>query len=184
MISLLGNRPVIQIGRHQIAHYGSDWLADALRRAATAASHEDFPFIEEIRDGVFHYLETRCPLRLLPAADLVDRVRRMLVEIGCRPIADQLAPFAPPVSVQLLDFAKQAGTGFELGFFESLRAEISELQRDGAAEIHFHGHDEAVLWLVGAAKWNRRCDVLLAEIRDFLARHSADPARLPSGSLA
>jgi hypothetical protein len=170
VISLIGNRPVIQIGRHQVAQYGTDWLANALRRAASAADHQDFPFLDEIRDGVFHYLETKCPLRLLPAAELVDRVRRMLVQIGCRPIAEQLTPFAPPVVISLIEVARQAGNGFELLFFEALRAEICELRKNGAAAIHFHGHEQAILELTGAAKWNHRCATLLEELRQFLTR--------------
>ena len=177
MIAFLGNRPVLKIGRHHVALYGSDWLSDALRRAAHAAEHDDFPFIDEIRDGIFHYLETKCPLRLLPVSDLVKRVRRMLMEIGCTPIAERLEPFAPPVTISLIEAAREADNGFELAFFESLRAEIRGLRDEGASEIRFTGIREAVLRLAGVAKWNQRCDTLLADLRDFLARQQAGDAR-------
>ena len=164
---------MLKIGRHHVAHYGTDWLSDALRRAAHAAEHDDFPFIDEIRDGVFHYLETKCPLRLLPVTDLVNRVRRMLMEIGCKPIAERLEPFAPPVTISLVESAREAGNAFELAFFENLRAEIRGLRDEGAGEIRFTGIREAVLHLAGAPKWNPRCETLLADLRDFLARQQA-----------
>ena len=56
MISLIGNRPAIQIGRYQVIDYDTAWLDDALYRAAVAAEHEDFPFVAEIRSGNPHIL--------------------------------------------------------------------------------------------------------------------------------
>ena len=184
MIALLGNRPVLQIGRHQVAQYDSQWLVDALRRAACAAEHPDFPFINEIRDGVFHYLETRCPLRMMSVSDLVERVRRMLLEIGCIPIAERLEPFGPPVTLSLLDAAHSAGNGFELGFFEALRAEILDLQRNGAAAVTFTDINEAILLLAGSSKWNARCDSLLGDLQAFLARFGAPDDQRTSLRLA
>ncbi|RYD61291.1 MAG: hypothetical protein EOP83_17385, partial [Verrucomicrobiaceae bacterium] len=99
MISLIGNRPALQIGRYQVIDYDTAWLDDALRRAATAAEHEDFPFIADIRAGIVQYLETKCPLKLLHLEDLFDRMRKMLVKIGCERIAEKLEPLAPPVTV-------------------------------------------------------------------------------------
>ena len=55
MISLIGNRPAIQIGRYQVIDYDTAWLDDALYRAAVAAEHEDFPFVEDIRSGFVRY---------------------------------------------------------------------------------------------------------------------------------
>ncbi len=168
---------MLKIGRHHVAHYGTDWLSEALRRAAHAAEHENFPFIDEIRDGVFHYLETKCPLRLLPVTELVNRVRRMLVEIGCKPIAERLEPFAPPVTVSLQEVARDAENGFELAFYESLRAEIRDLRDEGAREIRFTGIRDAVLHLAGAPKWNRHCESLLADLRGFIDRQQSGDDR-------
>ena len=71
MISLIGNRPALQIGRYQVIDYDTEWLDDALRRAARAADHEDFPFVADIRSGIVKYLETKCPLKLLQLEDLL-----------------------------------------------------------------------------------------------------------------
>ena len=96
MISIIGNRPALQIGRYQVIDYDTEWLDDALRRAARAADHEDFPFVADIRSGIVKYLETKCPLKLLPLEDLFERMRKMLVKIGCERIAEKLEPLAPP----------------------------------------------------------------------------------------
>jgi len=168
VISLIGNRPAIQVGRHQVIHYDTSWLGTALRRAATAADRQDFPFVDEIRLGIEQYLENKCPLNLLPLGDLFDRMRHMLVRIGCETIADKLQPLAPPVTLSLPRLAKDAGNGFELAFFGTLRDELAELRAAGAEEIRFTGLRECAQLLRGTDKWDCHCDQLLLEIRTFL----------------
>ncbi len=168
MIALIGNRPALQIGRHQVIDYDTEWLDSALHRAARAAEREDFPFVADIRSGIVQYLETKCPLKLLPLDQLYDRMRRMLVKIGCGMIAEKLVPLAPPVTVSLARAATEAGNGFELAFFEMLRAELADLRGAGVEEIRFTGLRESAMLLRGADKWNRHCQALLAEIEAFL----------------
>ncbi len=168
MISFIGTRPALQIGRYQVIEYDTAWLDAALKRAASAADHEDFPFVADIRNGVIQYLETKCPLRLLRLEDLYERMRRMLVKIGCQRIAEKLEPLAPPVTVSLVRAALEAGNGFELAFFEMLRAELADLRAAGAEVIHFTGLRESALILRGTDKWCRQCDRMLAEIESFL----------------
>jgi hypothetical protein len=168
VISYIGNRPAIQIGTHQVFDYDTVWLEDALRRAARAADHEDFPLIPEIRNGVELYLENQCALRLLHLEDLFERMRKMLVKIGCERIAEKLEPLAPPLTVSLIAAARSAGNGFELAFFETIRAELSELRGAGAEDIRFTGLRESAMILRGKSKWTRQCEALLAEITAFL----------------
>lgn len=174
MISLIGNRPALQIGRYQVIDYDTEWLDDALRRAARAAEHEDFPFVADIRSGIVQYLETKCPLKLLQIEDLFDRMRKMLVKIGCERIAEKLQPLAPPVTVSLVRAAMEAGNGFELAFFETLRAELVSLRAAGAEEIRFVGLRESSLILRGTGKWGKDCEILLSEIRAFIRAWDRD----------
>ncbi len=167
MIAYIHNRPALQIGSHQVFEYDTAWLDVALERAARAAEVE-FPFVADIRSGVVRYLETRCPLKLMPIGDLYDRMRRMLIKIGCERIADHLQPLAPPVTVSLLQSAREAGCGFELGFFEVLRGELSALREAGVEDIRFTGLRECILELRGVQAWNAKCDQLLGEIEAFL----------------
>lgn len=177
MISIIGNRPALQIGRFQVIDYDTAWLDDAIRRAARAADHEDFPFVADIRSGVVQYLETKCPLKLLPLEDLFLRMRKMLVKIGCEKIAEKLEPLAPPVTVSLIHSALQAGNGFELAFFETLRFELSDLRAAGAEEIRFTGLRESALILRGVTKWNKHCDALYTEIYAFISAWDSDQQR-------
>ncbi len=168
MISFIGNRPAIQVGRHQVTDYDPAWLDDALRKAARAAEQDDFPFLMEIRSGVAQYLENACPLRLLHLHELFEKIRKMLDKIGCGHIARHLQPLAPPLTISLVHAAMEAGSGYELAFFEKLRSELEELRSDGAGEIRFTGIRECVLILRSAKKWDKRCQAVLTEIEAFL----------------
>jgi hypothetical protein len=179
VILLIGNRPALQIGRYQVLDYDTAWLDDALHRAARAADREDFPFVDDICGGIMKYLETKCPLKLLHIEDLFDRVRRMLVKIGCEHIAEKLEPLAPPVTVSLVHAALEAGNGFELAFFATLGLELRELRAAGAEEIRFAGLRESALILRGTSKWNKHCESVFSEIRAFLQNWDAD---LPKGT--
>ena len=177
MIAPLGNRPVLLIGTHQVFDYDGEWIDQALLRAAREAGHDDFPFASDIRDGVMCYLESKCPLRLLPVGELSARVRRMLVRIGWESVAERLEALAPPLTVSLIRTAQEAGDGYELAFFNKLREELQCLRTAGAAELRFTGLRECVLALAGNQRWNRRCDALLAEVRDFLAAWDRCPSK-------
>ncbi len=175
MICLVGKLPVLQIGRHQVAGYGTNWIDLALQRAAESCDRADFPFIDDIRDGVLHYLEHKCPWRVLPIEDLFERMKRMLRRIGCDAIADNLQPLAPPLTVSVARAARDAGNGFELVFFQTLQEEIDDLRRRGAEEFHFTELRASAQVLRGAVRWNRSCERLHQEILAFLQNFAQQP---------
>ena len=165
--------------------YDGDWLDAAIMRAARQAEHPDFPFVEEIRSGIFEYLESKCPLKLLALEELFDRVKRMLRTIGCERIAENLRPVAPPMTLSLLHAAAAAGNGFELAFFEALRVELEELRAVGVEEIHFTDVRESARLLSGQKTWNRKCEAMMREIEIFLRKwersHAVECALAPGG---
>lgn len=144
MICITGNMPALQIGRHQVTNYPTDWIDSALQRAAQASDRHDFPFIADIRDGVLHYLQNRCPLKLLTLEELYERMRQMLLKIGCPAIAHNLPLVAPPLTISLVEAAQKAGNGFELVFFKLLHDEFQELHAYGVEQIFFQDLAQSV----------------------------------------
>lgn len=172
MICIVGNRPVLQIGRQQVTGYGTDWLRETILRGAKAADREDFPFVDDLLEGILHYLENKCPLRVLTVEELHARVRRMLERIGCEAIARTLPLVAPPVTLSLVRAAREAGNGFELAFFNQIHDEIEDLKLHGVEELHFTGTRDCVKVLRGVTRWTARCEKLHGEIITFLKTHS------------
>jgi len=171
MICLVGNRPVLQIGRHQVSGYDTAWLHETIMRGAVSAKREDFPFIEDLIEGIVHYLENKCSLRVLTIEDLHTRIRRMLERIGCQAIASKMPLIAPPVTLSLTRAAKEAGNGFELAFFNNVHDEIEELRIHGVEDLYFTGTRDCVKILRGVERWTSPCEQLHSEILDFLKTH-------------
>ena len=175
MICLAGNLPALQIGHQQVAGYQTGWIDESLVRAAEACNRKDFPFIDDIRDGILHYLEIRCPLRVFALEDLFERMRSMLRKIGCEAIAEHLKALAPPVTVSLIGPARDAGNGYELVFFRLLSEEIQLLRDSGAEEIHFCNLKECVEILNCGKGMSKACKLLTDEITGFLERFDKQP---------
>ena len=171
MICIVGNRPVIQVGRQQVTGYGTQWLREAILRGAEAAERDDFPFVDDLLEGILHYLEHKCPLRVLTIEELHTRVRRMLERIGCEAIAQTLPLLAPPVTLSLSRAAKEAGNGFELLFFNKIHDEIEDLRMHGVEELRFTGTRDCVKMLRGVDRWTAPCEQLHDEIVTFLTTH-------------
>ena len=175
MICLVGKLPVLKVGRHQVSSYDTAWIDVALQRAAHSCDRADFPFINDIRDGILHYLEHKCPWRVLPLEDLFERMKRMLRRIGCDAIADNLKPLAPPITLSIARAAREAGNGFELAFYRKLQEEIDDLHARGAEGFHFTELRESARMLLGAAQWTSHCNRLHHEILAFLQDIAQQP---------
>ena len=182
MICLSGNLPALKIGHHHVVGYETDWIEEALSRAASACNRTDCPFIADIRDGILHYLEKRCSLRVFAIEDLYSRMRAMLRKIGCDDIAQHLSPLAPPVTVSLIGPAGKAGRGSETDFFRSLGEEIKLLQEAGAESIRLCDIDESISLLRGPDASSASRAQLRIEITSFLEsyqlRHTAPKLEL------
>lgn len=172
MIAWIKNRPVIDVGGYQVAVYDRQWLCDALTRAAQAADHGDFPFIDEVSEGVFQYLENGCSLKLLSLPDLYEKMAAMLRRMDCERIAAHLVIMGPPVSLCLLSLAERAG--LELAFLQLLRHELLRLKAGGAVQVRLHRGAAALRFACGAPVWTRACELLLREVRGLLL--SVDPS--------
>ena len=137
-------------------------------RAADDADRADFPLVDEICQGIFHYLENKCPLKLLPLPALYDKMRKMLESIGCDSIAGELKPYAPPVQVCLLRLVKDEQCAFEMSLFQILKREVEDLRAAGADEIRFLHVHECVMHVLGAKKWDKSCLRLRQDISAYL----------------
>lgn len=56
MICLAGNLPPLKVGRQKVVGYQTDWIEQALARAARAGGRQDCPFLKDISEGVLLYL--------------------------------------------------------------------------------------------------------------------------------
>lgn len=177
MICIVGNMPVLQIGRHQITGYQTRWIKHSITQAAHDAGMEDFAFTDDVYQGIIHYLQNACPLRMLKIETLHERIRHMLRRIGYPSIAQALLPAAPPITISLERAARAAGKGFELAFYHELQQELNELRKSGASEVFFSNIQQGISILKQTDEWNDECIELEADILNWLHKSGTNPER-------
>jgi len=177
MICIAGNMPVLKIGEHQISNYDTYWIRSAIENAARRADQSHFAFIDEVYDGIVHYLEHKCSLRMLPIEELFVRIQHTLKRIGCEPIANTLKVECPPITISLQRAAGDAGSGFELAFYSILFEEMKTLKELGANDIFFSHIRESVLILKQTEEWSDECEQLEQDILLWLKNTGTQPQR-------
>lgn len=166
MICFKKFRPVLRVGSHHVTDYGNEWLKRGLLAAGTKAECEIRPFLADLVAGIEHFLEHRCSLRVLKVEELAERIRAMLGQVGLDQVAKQLPPIAPPVTLDLEEFA--AKHPYELSFFDQVRREADRLAALGVRDLEFRGMQEAVLLLNGKKRWTPACSRSKEELLLFL----------------
>ena len=66
---------------------------------------------------------------------LSQTVRYVLKVIGYKEIIPHFAPSPPPISISLFEIAEEAGTGYELAFFDLLEKRINALIKTGTDNL-------------------------------------------------
>src|SRR5438093_1410520 len=77
-------------------------------------------------------------------------------------------PAPPPISISLFEIAEQAGTGYELAFFDLLERRINALIQTGMDNLQLCSLQPCVKHLRGVKVWTRACDALREEIVCFV----------------
>ena len=97
---------------------------------------------------------------------------------GYAEVAPHFDPGQPAVRLSLVEIAREAGTGYELLFFQCLGGKLRKLLGSGTTSFEFTGLTPCVKHLRARKSWNRECDSLRSEIVEFVrTQTSVIPAR-------
>lgn len=173
MVALPSQLPLLRIGAHELSAYEAPWLAQCLRRAATAAGRLDWWFADDIARAVVLYLQTRYQSSAITMEVLHEKVVRTLSKIGFADVAAQLALEPPIIRLNLRDMARQSD-GIELVFFQLLSHRILELKELGARKVSLTGTKAAIKNLRAVKHWTVRCQSLEDYIVTLVRHRLAD----------
>lgn len=173
MIALRDEIPLIQLTDGQAVAFERQWLMRSLARAARKAGYPQWWLAEHVVESVAEYLRTQRDMTILPVEQLGEAVRGALQVIGYGEIAQHFLPGRPCVRISLMTLALEAGTGYELAFFELLGRRVQELAREDGSNFELSGLEPAVKWLRNRKVWCRDCDGLQNEIISFVREQTA-----------
>lgn len=168
MIALPDALPLVEFDNGRVVSFQRDWLVRSLVQAAHKAGYPQWWLAEHVAESVTTYLTLRFNENVMPIPRLASAVQSILQVIGYAEVASHFAPGPPPMKLSLLELAREAGSGYELAFFEILGRAIQELLAASATHIEFFALDRAIRHLRSRKLWSRDCDALRAEIVAFV----------------
>jgi hypothetical protein len=168
MVAFKEEFPYLRTDSGQLFEFNRDWLHAAITRAAHEAGYPSWWLTDHVTESIAFYLRLRNDENVVAFSQLSQTVRYVLKVIGYKEIVPHFAPSPPPISISLLDIAHEAGTGYELAFFDLLEKRINMLVETGVDDLQLCSLQSCVKHLRGVKAWTRACDALREEIVCFV----------------
>jgi len=168
MVAFKEEFPYLRCDSGQLFEFNRDWLHAAITRAADQAGYPGWWLTDHVTESIAFYLRLRNDENVVAFSQLSQTVRYVLKVIGYKEIIPYFAPAPPPISISLLDIGREAGTGYELAFFDLLEKRINALIETGVDNLQLCSLQACVKHLRGVKMWTRACDSLREEIVCFV----------------
>src|SRR6184192_670630 len=168
MVAFKEEFPYLRTDSGQLFEFNRDWLYAAITRAADEAGYPSWWLTDHVTESIAFYLRLRNDESVVAFSQLSQTVRYVLKVIGYKEIIPHFAPSPPPISISLFEIAEEAGTGYELAFFDLLEKRINILIKTGTENLQLCSLQPCVKHLRGLKVWTRACDALREEIVCFV----------------
>jgi hypothetical protein len=168
MVAFKEEFPYLRCDSGQLFEFNRDWLQAAIGDAAAQAGYKSWWLTEHVTESIAFYLRLRTDESVVAFSQLSQTVRYVLKVIGYKEIIPHFDPAPPPISISLVDVAYEAGSGYELAFFDLLEKRIAALVEVGTDNLQLCSLQAAVKHLRGTRVWSRACDALREEIVCFV----------------
>lgn len=168
MIGFLNNLPLVRFSDGQIMPFERTWLAGSLAKAAENAGYKKWWLAPHVTESVTNYLEKDFDESVVTINRLEKAVQSVLQVIGYADVAGHFHAAPPPARISLAELARDAGHGYELLFFDLLRARLRDAVDAKAERLEICDAHSGVKLLRSAKNWRRDCSGLLDEIVSFV----------------
>src|SRR5213079_1421109 len=136
MVAFKEEFPYLRTDSGQLFEFNRDWLHAAITRAADEAGYPSWWLTDHVTESIAFYLRLRTDESVVAFSQLSQTVRYVLKVIGYKEIVPHFSPAPPPISISLVDLAHEAGSGYELAFFDLLEKRIQVLIETGTDSLH------------------------------------------------
>jgi hypothetical protein len=144
-----------------------EWLVRALAQAAQRAGLRQVVARRACGGERDVLLRDQAEITVLPVERLTKAVRSVLQVIGYSEVGSTLRAWLAAARVSLVELAREAGTGYELAFFERLGRRSHELVAEKSARFDLVDLEPCRETLSARKVWCRDCDALREEIVSF-----------------
>jgi hypothetical protein len=178
MVAFKEEFPYLRCESGQLVEFDRAWLRAAITRAADQAGYPSWWLTDHVTESIAFYLRLRNDEPAVAFSQLSQTVRYVLRVIGYKEIVPYFSPTPPPITISLFEIAQQAGTGYELAFFDHLEKRLHALVGIGIDNLRLCGLQAGIKHLQGAKAWSRGCDRLREEVVCFVREKLASRPEL------
>jgi hypothetical protein len=171
MIALPNDLPLIRLDNGDAIPFEPEWLRHSLSTAARKAGLQEWWLAPHVAASVAEYLRTEHGEPVVESGRLENAVREVLQVIGYAEVGRHFLVGRPILAISLVDLARQAGTGYELAFFELLGRRLADAFSSLTPHFQLVGLETSVRLLRQRKVWSRDCDSLRSEIVSFTRQH-------------
>lgn len=177
MIALADGMPLVKLNGGRVVAFQRDWIVRALAKAAFKAGYPKWWMAEVIADVLSFHLAHHVEANAITVPQLAKVINQVLQVTGYAEISLFFDPGLPGEQLNLVELAREAGSGYELAFFNCLRDRLQTLIGAGATEVDLVGLTSCVKQLRARKSWSRGCNDLQEEIVSFVRTQTlATPA--------
>jgi hypothetical protein len=167
MIAFPNDLPLIRLENGEVTPFDADWLSQSLAKAARQAGLSKWWLTSHVTASVTEFLRSESDTPVVEAEKLEEAVRSVLQCIGYAEVSQYFRVGLPLMNISLIDLAREAGTGYELAFFELLARRLADALAARTPHFRLIGLHACVKMLRSRKVWSRECDRLQSEIVSF-----------------
>jgi hypothetical protein len=130
----------------------------------------DEEVVKNAAEAVLHYFKEELGRATITIGEFSAALEETLRKLGYNIKSAKTKTATDPgvLTRDLREIASQSGIGYELLFFSRLREEVRDSLGRSPQILRFLGLRKCVKHLLGAKKWNGRCQALSDQIVDYL----------------
>ena len=167
MIAFQDFLPLILLPDGRTLAFEQEWLTRLLGVAADRAGCAKWWMAEHVACSIDFWMRTHTNDNVILSTRFVKAVRDALEAVGYGQIGFHFEQTAPFHRISLLDVAREAGTEYELGFFQRLVEYLQRVIRTGSTYCELHDLEHCVKFLCNRKTGSRQCESLRREIVTF-----------------
>ncbi len=168
MIAFQDSYPLVCFSDGRVVLFEKSWLSLALSVAAERAGYKKWWLATHVTESVADFLERDFEEGMINVSALESAVRSVLQSVGYGDVAGVFRILPPPARISLAELARAAGHGYELAFFELLRARMRDAIAQDAGRLEITDAHAGIKMLRSAKAWRRDCSGLLEEVVGFV----------------
>ncbi|MFV0416110.1 MAG: hypothetical protein ACK5NG_07050 [Chthoniobacterales bacterium] len=168
MINLRDEMPLVRFSDGRTQAFDPSWLCQSVQRAAEDAGYSEWVLSKDITVSICVFLKYDFDGTVVSTQNIQKIVQTVLSSLGYQEIASGFTPLPAPVCLSLEKIARDAGSGYELFFFNLLRQNLKKILHSGAEQVDFLDLHRCVKTLRTAKHWRRDCRHLQSEIVAFI----------------